>query len=102
MAAPASAWTVHEIAHGATKVGVDDHHHHEKGGEISVHEHDEGDVPDGGHDHMPSIVHGAATLPDSDAAVVALSIQQSRFAYFDTQEIGSSSPDGLKRPPRLG
>ena len=102
MSVPASAWTVHEAAHGAAQVSVDAHHHHDDNGRISVHDHDDGDAPDGGHDHMPSIMLGAVTIPH---LAITLSVPElARIAFIIPASSGVEryATEALRRPPRLG
>lgn len=103
---PIAAWTVHDAAHGAMQVGIDDHHHHDDGGRISVHEHDadghDGEAPDGGHDHMPSILLGAVTLSDAGVPVAGPIAGRQIFTIPPSRGIERYPSSGLRRPPRLG
>jgi hypothetical protein len=102
MSVPVSAWTVHEAAHGAAIVGVDEHHHHNDDGGISIHEHDDGEVPDGGHDHMPSILLGAVTVPQVGVVLAAPPFVRQSYIMPPSRLVESYASDGLRRPPRLG
>lgn len=106
MSVPVSAWTVHEAGHGAAQVSVDAHHHHDDDGGISVHDQDsEGhssDAPDGGHDHMPSILLGALTVPDMGVAPSAPVLAQIAFVIPAASGVERDATDALRRPPRLG
>lgn len=99
---PMAAWTVHDAAHGTAQVDVDDHHHHEDDGRISVHEHDDKETPDGGHDHMPSILLGAVTLSDAGVPVAAPIAGRQTFTIPPSRGIERYPSSGLRRPPRLG
>lgn len=102
MSVPTSAWTVHEAAHGAAQISVDAHHHHDDDGGVSVHERDDGDAPDGGHDHMPSILLGAMTIPDLGAILAGP--EPARMAFILPAFSGNErhANEALRRPPRLG
>lgn len=102
MSVSASAWTFHEAAHGAAQVSVDAHHHHDDDGGISVHERDDGDTPDGGHDHMPRILLGAMTIPDLGVTLEVPELARMAFVLpaFSGNERHAS--EALRRPPRLG
>lgn len=102
MSVPVSAWTVHEAAHGSAQVSVDAHHHHDDNGGVSVHEDDNGDTPDGGHDHMPSILLGAMTIPDLGVTLEVPELARMAFVLpaFSGNERHAS--EALRRPPRLG
>lgn len=102
MSLPASAWTVHEATHGAAQVSVDAHHHHDDDGGVSVHEHDDGDAPDGGHDHMPSILLGAATIPDLGVALAVPELARMAFILPAFSGNKRHASEALRRPPRLG
>ena len=102
MSVPASAWAVHNTAHSVAQVGVDDHHHHDEDGGISVHEHEDDEAPDGGHDHMPSILLGAATVPDVGTIVSEPLVAPQMFAILLSRGVERHASDGLRRPPRLG
>ena len=102
MSVPASAWTAHEAAHGAAQVSVDAHHHHDDGGQISVHDHDDGDTSDGGHDHMPSILLGAVTVPDMGVMLVVLEMRRMAFVLPVTSGFQRHATNALRRPPKLG
>ncbi len=102
MSVPASAWTAHEAAHGAALVSVDAHHHHDGGGRISVHDHDDGDTPDGGHDHMPSILLGAVTVPDMGVTLVVPEMGRMAFVLPVTSGTQRYATNALRRPPKLG
>ena len=102
MSVPASAWTAHEASHGATQVSVNAHHHHDDGGQISVHDHDDGDTSDGGHDHMPSILLGAVTVPDMGVMLVVPEMGQMAFVLPATSGTQRHATDALRRPPKLG
>ncbi len=101
MSVPASAWTVHEAAHGAAQVSVDAHHHHDDDGGVSVHDHDDGDAPDGGHYHMPSILLGAATVPDWGVTLAVPELARMVYILPASAGVERSSTDALRRPPRL-
>lgn len=102
MGVPASAWTVHKAAHGAAQVSMDAHHHHEGDGGVSVHEHDDGDAPDGGHDHMPSILLGALTIPDVGVTLSMPDMARIAFILSASPGVERFATDALRRPPRLG
>jgi hypothetical protein len=106
MSVPVSAWTVHNAAHGAAQVSVDEHHHHEDDGGISVHEHDANgpgnEAPDGGHDHMPSILLGAATVPPAGVSLTEPTVVRQTYAIPPSRGVARHASDGLRRPPRLG
>lgn len=102
MSIPVSAWTVHNAAHGAAQVSVDAHHHHENGGGISVHEHEEDETPDGGHDHMPSILLGAVTVPQAGVSLTEPTVVRQIFAIPTSRGVVRYASDGLRRPPKLG
>ena len=102
ISSPVSAWTAHEAAHGAAQVGVDAHHHHDDGGKISVHDHDDGETPDGGHDHMPSILLGAVTVPDMGVMLVVPEMGQMAFVPPATSGTQRHATNALRRPPKLG
>ena len=99
---PVSAWTVHNAANGAAQVSVNKHHHHEDNGGISVHEHDDGDAPDGGHDHMPSILLGAVTIPQAGVSLTEPTVVRQTYAIPPSRVAEQNASDGLRRPPRLG
>jgi hypothetical protein len=102
MSIPVSAWTVHNAAHGAAQVSVDEHHHHEDDGGISVHEHDDGETPDGGHDHMPSILLGAVTVPQAGVSLAEPTVLRQAYVTLPSRVAKQHPSDGLRRPPRLG
>lgn len=102
MSVPVSAWAIHDTAHSVAQVGVDDHHHHDEDGSISVHDHEDNEAPDGGHDHMPSILLGAATIPDAGITLSAPMIARQIMATPSTHGLERNASDGLRRPPRLG
>lgn len=102
MSVPVSAWAVHNAAHGAAQVSVDEHHHHEDDGGISVHEHDDGESPGGGHDHMPSILLGVATVPQAGCSLTEPTVARLTYAIPPPHGIERHASDGLRRPPRLG
>ena len=102
MTVPVSAWNAHEATHGATRIDADTHHHHEDGGRISVHDDDSGNVPDGGHDHMPSLLLGVATLPDQEFAFTRPDVTRIVFAVPVFTDAERHLADTLRRPPRLG
>jgi len=60
LAAPATAWDMHGLAHLSAPVAADEHHHHDEDGAVDAHQAPAGE-PDGdqdgstGHDHMPSL-----------------------------------------------
>ena len=102
MSVPVSAWAVHNTAHNVAQVGVDEHHHHEEDGGISVHEHEDDEAPDGGHDHMPSILFGAATVPDVGTLLSEPFVAQQMFTILLAHGSERHASAGLRRPPRLG
>lgn len=102
MSVPVSAWTVHEAAHGVAQVSVDAHHHHDDDGGISVHEHEDSEAPDGGHDHMPSILLGAADLTGTAILPAPHAPVRAMFAIASSLGVELHTPDELRRPPRLG
>lgn len=102
MSVPASAWTAHEAAHGMAQVSLDAHHHHDDGGQISVHDHDDGDTPDGGHDHMPSILLGAVIVPDMGVSLVVPEMGRMAFVLPVTSGTQRHATNALRRPPKLG
>jgi hypothetical protein len=102
MSVSVSAWTVHSAAHGAAQVSVDEHHHHEVDGGISVHEHDDGEAPDGGHDHMPSILLGAVTVPQAGVLLTEPIVIRQIYTLPTSHSVERYASDGLRRPPRLG
>lgn len=102
MSVPVSAWTVHNAAHGAAQVSVDEHHHHEDDGGISVHEHDDDETPDGGHDHMPCILLGVATVPQAGLSLTEPTVVRQTYAIPPSRVAKEHASDGLRRPPRLG
>lgn len=99
---PASAWAVHASAHNAAQVGLDDHHHHNEDGSISVHDHDEGDAPDGGHNHMPSILLSAYAIPHAGMTLAMPLLERATFAMVSTRGVELTGTGCLRRPPRLG
>jgi hypothetical protein len=99
---PVSAWTVHNAANGAAQVSVDKHHHHEDDGGISVHEHDDGEAPDGGHDHMPSILLGAITIPQAGLSLTEPTVVRQTYSIPPSRVAKEHASEGLRRPPRLG
>lgn len=101
MSIPVSAWTVHNAAHSAAQVSVDAHHHHEDDGGISVHEHDDSETPDGGHDHMPSILLGAITIPQAVMSLTEPTAVQQIYTTTPSRGVERHTSDGLRRPPRL-
>ena len=106
MVAPVSAWSMHEAEHGAIQVSVDEHHYHKADGGISIQEHaaDEngGDAPDGGHDHMPSILLGAVTVPQAGVSLTEPVVVRQIFAIPASRGVVRYASDGLRRPPKLG
>jgi hypothetical protein len=102
MSIPVSAWTVHNAAHGAAQVSVDEHHHHEDDGGISVHEHDDGEAPDGGHDHMPSALLGAVTVPQAGVLLTEPIVIRQIYTLPTSRSVERYASDGLRRPPRRG
>jgi hypothetical protein len=102
MSVPVSAWTVHNAAHGAAQVSVDEHHHHDDDGGISVHEHDDGETPDGGHDHMPSILLGAVTVPQAGVSLTEPIVLRQAYVTLASRVAKQHTSDGLRRPPKLG
>lgn len=102
MSVPVSAWTAHEAVHGATRIDADTHHHHEDDGRISIHDDDSGNVPDGGHDHMSSLLLGVATLPDQGFAFALPEVTRVAFDVPVFTDAELRSADALRRPPRLG
>lgn len=102
LSAPVSAWAVHSKAHSVAQVGVDGHHHHDDNGGISVHEHENDEAPDGGHDHMPSILLGAANVPDVEALLSMPLVAQQMFVILLSHGSEYHVSDGLRRPPRIG
>lgn len=106
MSAPVSAWNVHKVSHDAAKVSVDVHHHHDDDGGISVHEHDANalgdEAPDGGHDHMPSILLGAFDVPNSSVALTAPVLIRVSFTASPSHGGERHVSEGLRRPPRFG
>jgi hypothetical protein len=102
MSIPVSAWTVHNAAHRAAQVSVDAHHHHEDNGGISVHEHDDGETPDGGHDHMPSILLGAITIPPAGLSLTEPTVVRQIYPIPPSRGVERHASNGLRRPPRLG
>ena len=102
MSVPVSAWTAHEAAHGPTRIDADTHHHHEDDGRISIHDDDSGNVPDGGHNHMPSLLLGVATLPDQEFAFTRPEVTRIAFYVPVFTDAKRHSADALRRPPRLG
>jgi hypothetical protein len=102
MSVPVSAWTVHKAEHGAAQVGVGEHHHHNDDGGISVHEHYDGEAPDGGHDHMPSILLGAVTVPQVGVVLAAPPAFRQCYIIPQARGVERYASDGLRRPPRCG
>ena len=102
MSVPVSAWAVHSSAHSVAQVGMDDHHHHEDDGGISVHEHDDDEAPDGGHDHMPSILLGAVTVPQAGVSLTEPIVVRQIYAIPQSRGVERHASAGLRRPPRLG
>ncbi len=106
MTVPVSAWTVHEGAHAAARVSVDVHHHHEADGSIAVHDHDTdgsgGDTPDGGHDHMPSILLSAFAIPDAGFSLDAPLMERATYTMSQVRGVERHGTGGLRRPPRFG
>jgi hypothetical protein len=102
MSVPVSAWTIHNAAHGAAQVSVDEHHHHNDDGGISVHEHDDGEAPDGGHDDMPFSLLGPITLTQAAVSLSAPSIVRQIYTMPPSRGVERYASDGLRRPPRLG
>ena len=102
MSVPVSAWAVHSSAHSVAQVGVDDHHHHEDDGGISVHEHEDDEAPDGGHDHMPSILLGAVTVPQAGVSLTEPIVVRQIYTMPQSLGVERHASDGLRRPPRLG
>ena len=102
MSLPVSAWAAHHAVHGATQVSVDTHHHHKENGGISVHDQDEGAAPDGGHDHMPSIMLGVVAVPDTGLALAAPVMERATFTVIPVRGVERHGTGGLRRPPRLG
>lgn len=101
MSVPFSAWAIHDAAHGGAQVSVDMHHHHGEDGSISVHEHDDGEEPDGGHDHRPSILLGAINIAHSEFALATPSVAKQLYVVPPSQRLARHASDGLRRPPRL-
>lgn len=102
MTAPVSAWTAHSAAHAVAQVSVDEHHHHGVDGKISVHEHDDGEAPDGGHDHMPSLSLSVATIPLGGVSLTAPTTVRQIYMILPSALVERHPSDGLRRPPRLG
>ena len=102
MSVPVAAQSVHNAAHNAAQVSVDEHHHHEDDGAISVNEHEDGEIPDGGHDHMPSILLGAVTVPQAGALLIEPTTVRQIYAIPQSRGVERHVSDGLRRPPRLG
>ncbi len=102
MSVPVSAWAVHNTAHSVAQVGVDDHHHHDDDGSISVHEHEDDEAPDGGHDHMPSILLGAVTIPQAGVSLTEPMVVRQIYTMPPSRGVERHASDGLRRPPRLG
>lgn len=101
MSLPASAWTAHMAAHGAAQIGVDQHHHHGEDGAISVHDHDDGEDADGGHDHMPSILLGAIDMAHAAFALAMPALAKQLYAVPPSRALARHASDGLRRPPRI-
>lgn len=60
LAAPATAWDMHGLAHLSAPVAADEHHHHGEDGAVDAHdapagESDEDQDGSTSHDHMPSL-----------------------------------------------
>lgn len=102
MSVPASAWAVHSSVHSVAQVGMDDHHHHEDDGGISVHEHEDDEAPDGGHDHMPSILLGAVTVPQAGVSLTEPIVIRQIYTMPQSRGVERHASDGLRRPPKLG
>jgi hypothetical protein len=102
MNVPVSAWTVHKTLHDAAQVSIDEHHHHTDDGGISVHEHDDGEVPDGGHDHMPVILLGAVIVPQAGVSLTEPIVARQTYAISLSRGVERYASNGLRRPPRLG
>jgi hypothetical protein len=102
MSAPVSAWTAHNSAHAAAQVSFDEHHHHEDDGGISVHEHQDGEAPDGGHGHMPSHSISAINLPQSGVSLTRPTLVRQTYTIPPSRVAKQHPSDGLRRPPRLG
>lgn len=102
MSVPVSAWAVHSSSHSVAQVDVDAHHHHDDNGGISVHEHEDNEAPDGGHDHIPSILLGAVTVPDVGTLPSRPLVAQQMFVISLSHGSERRLPHGLRRPPRLG
>lgn len=99
---PVSAWTAHNAAHAAAQVNVDEHHHHEVDGRISVHEPEDGETPDGGHDHMPCILLGAVADPHAGVSLREPIVIRLTFAIPQSRGVERYASDGQRRPPRRG
>ena len=97
---------MHEAEHGAIQVSVDEHHHHKADGGISVDDHNAdkngGDAPDGGHDHMPSILLGAVTVPQAGVSLTEPTVVRQTLAISASRGTANHPSDGLRRPPRFG
>lgn len=105
LAAPALAWSAHDIQHAGQPVAVDQHHHHdaEEGIVITHDAHDSGGAlgDSSGHDHMPRLLAGQAALLESPVGLSPSVL--GRPAYFSSVRKGLVQPPGerLKRPPRF-
>jgi hypothetical protein len=102
MSAPVSAWAVHNTVHSVAQVNADAHHHHDDDGRISVHEHESDANPDGGHDHSPSMLLSAATVPDAHASVFNPMVLRQTYAILTSRGMEHHPSNGLRRPPRIG
>ena len=102
MSVPVSAWTVHQSAHAVAEVALDVPHHHETDGSVAVHDDGESDSRDSGPDHMPSIILGAVTLPDTGIVISAPIVERAAFTIPPSRGVERHASGGLRRPPRLG
>ena len=105
-AAPATAWSVHEVAHLGTQVAAETHHHHEEDGSIEIADHANGDRdsdPDGGHDHLASVAPGVSGMPSEMPTVSAL---QDLSELAPPSALATAPPNRPQRPqirpPRRG
>jgi hypothetical protein len=103
MGVSVSAWTIHDAAHSMAQISVDQHHHHNEDGSVSIHDHSDDEAPDGGHDHMPSVLLGSiAMLDDVGFALIAPDFARIGFTIASSNGIERYPSNGLRRPPRLG
>jgi hypothetical protein len=102
MTVPVSAWTIYTAEHSAAQVNVYDHHHHNDDGGISVHDHEDGEAPDGGHDHLPSILLGVFTLPQAGVSLTEPNLVRQTYIITPSSGVEYHATEGPRRPPRLG